>query len=144
MAKQKKFVQNNNNLAIAYYRYSSHAQNEASIAQQREAAEKYAEAHGFTIMKEYADEALPGTSDDRPKFQLMLTEVGEELVYLISAIVKSRPSGLFSSRSVNTGSPFSSARRRVVSSPLRSPTCSSVHRAQICALLSFPRPAPCF
>lgn len=31
MAKQKKFVQNNN-LAIAYYRYSSHAQNETSIA----------------------------------------------------------------------------------------------------------------
>lgn len=77
MAKQKKFVQNNNNLAIAYYRYSSHAQNEASIDQQREAAEKYAEAHGFTIMKEYADEALSGTSDDRPKFQLMLTEVGQ-------------------------------------------------------------------
>ena len=47
MAKQKKFVQNNNNLAIAYYRYSSHAQNEASIDQQREAAEKYAEAHGY-------------------------------------------------------------------------------------------------
>ena len=77
MAKQKKFVQNNNNLAIAYYRYTSHAQNEASIAQQREAAEKYAEAHGYTIMKEYAYEALSGTSDDRPKFQLMLTEVGQ-------------------------------------------------------------------
>ena len=46
MAKQKKFVQNNNNLAIAYYRYSSHAQNETSIDQQREEAERYAEAHG--------------------------------------------------------------------------------------------------
>ena len=41
MAK-KKFKQNNNNLAIAYYRYSSHAQNEASIEQQQEAAQKYA------------------------------------------------------------------------------------------------------
>lgn len=39
MAKQKKFVQNNNNLAIAYCRYSSHAQNEASIDQQREHAD---------------------------------------------------------------------------------------------------------
>ncbi len=68
MAKQKKFVQNNNNLAIAYYRYSSHVQNEASIDQQREAAEKYAEAYGFTIMKEYVDEALTATNDDRPKF----------------------------------------------------------------------------
>ena len=65
MAKQKKFVQNNNNLAIAYYRYSSHAQNEASIEQQREAAEKYAVGHGFQIVKEYADAALSGTSDDR-------------------------------------------------------------------------------
>lgn len=47
MPKQKKFVQNNNNLAIAYYRYSSHAQNEASIDQQREAAEKYPEEDGL-------------------------------------------------------------------------------------------------
>ena len=76
MAKRKKFVQNNNNLAIAYYRYSSHAQNEASIEQQRESAEKYAAGHGFVIMKEYADAALSGTSDDRPQFQLMLSEVG--------------------------------------------------------------------
>ena len=76
MAKQKQFVQNNNNLAIAYYRYSSHAQNEASIEQQREEAERYAEAHGFTIIKEYPDAALSGTSDDRPQFQLMLSEVG--------------------------------------------------------------------
>lgn len=32
MAKTE-FVQNDNNLAIAYYRYSSHSQNEASIEQ---------------------------------------------------------------------------------------------------------------
>ena len=35
--RKKKFVRNDNNLAIAYYRYSSSAQNEASIEQQREA-----------------------------------------------------------------------------------------------------------
>ena len=77
MAKQKKFVQNNNNLAIAYYRYSSHAQNEMSIDQQRKEAERYAKAHGFTIIKEYADAALSGTSDDRPQFQLVLSDVGK-------------------------------------------------------------------
>lgn len=33
MAKRKKFKQNDNNHAIAYYRYSSHSQNEASIEQ---------------------------------------------------------------------------------------------------------------
>ena len=78
MAKKKNaFQQNDNNLAIAYYRYSSHAQNETSIDQQREQAEKYAQAHGFRIFKEYCDEALSGTSDDRPQFQLMLSEVSK-------------------------------------------------------------------
>lgn len=32
------FVQNDNNLAIAYYRFSSHAQNDTPIDQQREQA----------------------------------------------------------------------------------------------------------
>lgn len=35
---KKSFTQNDNNLAIAYYRFSSHSQNEASIDQQREQA----------------------------------------------------------------------------------------------------------
>ena len=44
--RKKQFVQNDNNMAIAYYRFSSHAQNEQSIDQQRELAEEYAETHG--------------------------------------------------------------------------------------------------
>lgn len=71
------FIQNDNNLAIAYYRYSSAGQNEASIEQQREQAHKYAEAHGFKIVKEYQDKAISGTTDKRPGFQLMLTEVSK-------------------------------------------------------------------
>lgn len=47
MAKRDKFKQNDNNLAIAYYRFSSHSQNEASIDQQREQAQAFAEAHGI-------------------------------------------------------------------------------------------------
>ena len=43
MAKSKKKQKmNDNNLAIAYYRCSSHSQNDASIEQQAEAAHKYA------------------------------------------------------------------------------------------------------
>lgn len=34
MARKKRFAPNDNNLAIAYYRFSSHSQNEASIDQQ--------------------------------------------------------------------------------------------------------------
>lgn len=72
---QKTFVQNNNNMAIAYYRYSSHSQNEASIDQQREQAQQYATANNLLIVKEYVDAAKTGTDDNRPQYQLMLDEV---------------------------------------------------------------------
>ena len=62
----RKFVRNDNNLAIAYYRYSSSAQNEASIAQQREQAHAYAEAHGCAI--EYVAETTP---EDTPEGKLI-------------------------------------------------------------------------
>lgn len=73
----KNFVQNDNNLAIAYYRYSSSAQNEASIDQQREQAHRYAAEYGFTIVKEYYDKAMSGADDNRPNFRLMLSEVNK-------------------------------------------------------------------
>jgi len=72
---KKKFIQNDNNYAIAYYRYSSHSQNDASIAQQRELSEQLAEAKGFKIIKEYADAGISGTTDARPQYQLMLSEI---------------------------------------------------------------------
>lgn len=75
--KGKRVKQNDNNLAIAYYRFSSSAQNEASIDQQREVAQKYAAEKGFKIIKEYSDAAMTGTNDDRPEFQLMLFEVSK-------------------------------------------------------------------
>lgn len=77
MSRKKKFRQNDNNYAICYYRYSSHSQNDASIEQQREQAHKYAEKHGLSILKEYSDKALTGTSTKRPQYQLMLSEVSK-------------------------------------------------------------------
>ena len=68
---------NNNNFAIAYYRYSSHAQNDLSIEQQKEQAHAYATAHGLKIIKEYEDRAISGRTDERPGFQLMLSEIGK-------------------------------------------------------------------
>lgn len=68
---------NDNNLAIAYYRYSSHSQNEASIDQQRELAHAWADAHGLKIVREYEDAAISGTKEDRPGFQQMLSEVAK-------------------------------------------------------------------
>lgn len=77
MAKSKRPETNDNNLAIAYYRYSSHSQNEMSIDQQKQQAHAYAEAHGLTIVKEYEDAAKTGTNANRPGYQLMLSEIGK-------------------------------------------------------------------
>lgn len=70
-----KTKQNDNAYAIAYYRYSSAAQDSISIERQRDAVREYAAERGLTIIKEYADEARSGTDNDRPGFQQMLTEV---------------------------------------------------------------------
>lgn len=74
---KKKIIKNDNGLAIAYYRYSSQSQNEASIEQQREQAKTYADTHGLQIIREYEDKAISGTTEDRPGFQLLLSEVGK-------------------------------------------------------------------
>ena len=77
MAKRKKFVQNDNNIAITYLRYSSHAQNDASIEQQRELAEQLANDKGLTIVKHFEDRAISGRTENRPGFQSMLSEIGK-------------------------------------------------------------------
>ena len=80
----RKFIQNDNNLAIAYYRFSSESQSEASIDQQREAAHRFAEQNGMEIIREYNDFALSGTTTDRPGYQQMLREVSKlKPAYLI-------------------------------------------------------------
>lgn len=75
MGAATRFIQNPGNNAICYYRYSSDAQRDVSIDQQREAAHEYAKKCGYHIIKEYDDPAYSGTRDDRPEFQLMLYEV---------------------------------------------------------------------
>lgn len=77
MTRKKKFAPNDNNLAIAFYRFSFHSQNDASIDQQRDLAREWANAHGFKIVQEYEDAAISGTTDARPGFQQMLSEVAK-------------------------------------------------------------------
>lgn len=59
-------------VSVVYARYSSHAQNDASIEQQVAECRAYAESHGLTITEIYADRALSGRSDKRPEFQKMM------------------------------------------------------------------------
>ena len=61
-------------VAVVYARYSSHSQGEQSIEGQLAAAKAYAEARGYTIVKEYVDRAMTGRNDNRDEFQQMLSD----------------------------------------------------------------------
>ena len=75
MARAKRFVHNQNNNAVCYYRYSSDSQRDVSIDQQKQAAENFCKARGYRIIKEYADSAMSGTRFDRPQLHMMLNDI---------------------------------------------------------------------
>ena len=60
--------------AVVYARYSSHRQGEQSIEGQLAEAQKFADAHGLTIIHEYCDRAMTGRNDNREEFQRMLSD----------------------------------------------------------------------
>lgn len=66
---------NDNQMVVAYYRYSSSSQNEASIEQQREMVQRWASSQGLIVVSEYEDAAKTGTNADRPGYQLMLRDL---------------------------------------------------------------------
>ncbi len=63
--------------AVVYARFSSHRQGEQSIEGQVAEAERYAAAHGLTIIHVYADRAQTGRNDNREQFQLMLADAAK-------------------------------------------------------------------
>ncbi len=65
--------------AVVYARYSSHRQGEQSIEGQLAEAQKYAAAHGLTIIREYCDRAQTGRNDNREQFQLMLADAAKHV-----------------------------------------------------------------
>lgn len=67
-----------NENAVVYARYSSHNQQDQSIEGQISAAQRYAEAKGYTIIKEYCDRAKTGTNDNREEFQKMLADTAKK------------------------------------------------------------------
>ena len=72
-------------LAAVYARYSSHSQTEQSIEGQLDAAKKYADAHGYTIVKEYCDRAQTGRNDNRAEFQRMMADTDKKQFDVIIA-----------------------------------------------------------
>ena len=81
--------------AVIYARYSSHAQRDVSIEQQCRECEIYAKRHGLRILGTYEDHALSGTSDKRPGFQRMIHDAAHApwsyvIVYSLDRFARDR------------------------------------------------------
>ena len=80
---------------VIYARFSSHNQTEQSIEGQRAACEEYAKRNDYTIVGEYIDRALTGTTDKRPNFQKMIDDSSKKLfeavlVYQLDRFARNR------------------------------------------------------
>ncbi len=60
--------------AVIYARFSSHSQTEQSIEGQLRECYDFAKRNDVTIVGEYIDRALTGTSDKRPQFLKMIED----------------------------------------------------------------------
>lgn len=59
---------------VIYARYSSHNQTECSIEGQLKVCYNYAKKNNLTVIEEYIDRAVSGTTDNREQFQKMLKD----------------------------------------------------------------------
>lgn len=80
---------------VIYARYSSHKQTEQSIEGQLAVCRDYAERNGYEIKKEYIDEAVTGTSDNRPAFLQMIEDSNKKdfnavIVYQLDRFARDR------------------------------------------------------
>ena len=60
--------------AVIYARYSSDSQTENSVEGQVRECTEFANRHNMTIVGQYIDRALSARTDDRPKFQKMISD----------------------------------------------------------------------
>lgn len=76
--------------AAIYARYSSLAQNDASIEQQVAVCQEYADTNHFNIVATYADRALSARSDRRPEFQRMMRAAEKKQFEVVVAYKSNR------------------------------------------------------
>lgn len=81
--------------AIIYARYSSHNQREESIEGQLRECHRFADQNGYTVIAEYCDKAISGTTDQRPRFQDMIRDSAKKnfsaiLMYSVDRFARSR------------------------------------------------------
>jgi len=81
--------------AVIYARFSSHSQTEQSIEGQLRECYDFAKRSDITIVGEYIDRALTGTSDKRPQFIKMIEDSKKKnfeyvLVYQLDRFARNR------------------------------------------------------
>ena len=81
--------------AVIYARFSSHSQTEQSIEGQLRECYDFAKRSDITIVGEYIDRALTGTSDKRPQFLKMIDDSKKKnfefvLVYQLDRFARNR------------------------------------------------------
>jgi len=80
---------------VIYARFSSHNQNEQSIEGQLKVCYEYAKQNRYTVIKEYIDRAISGTTDNRPQFLKMIEDSSKRqfqgvLVYQLDRFARNR------------------------------------------------------
>ena len=80
---------------VIYARFSSHSQTEQSIEGQLKECYAYAQRNDYTVVGEYIDRALSGTTDHRPEFQRMIADSAKKtfqgvLVYQLDRFARNR------------------------------------------------------
>ena len=80
---------------VIYARFSSHSQTEQSIEGQLKEYYAYTQHNDYTVVGEYIDRALSGTTDHRPEFQRMIADSAKKtfqgvLVYQLDRFARNR------------------------------------------------------
>ena len=80
---------------VFYARFSSHSQTEQSIEGQLKVCYEYAESNHYTVVGEYIDRAISGTTDNRAEFQRMISDSDRHtfegvLVYQLDRFARNR------------------------------------------------------
>ncbi len=82
--------------AVGYARFSTSMQRQESIDFQVRSIKKYCEENGFILLTTYADTAISGTTDKRPQFLKMISDIESRedidavVVYNLSRFSRSR------------------------------------------------------
>lgn len=104
---------------VIYARYSSDRQTEQSIEGQLKECYAYAQRNCYTVVGEYIDRAISGTTDNRPEFLHMITDGDKKifqavLVYQLDRFARNRlDSAIYKARLKKNGIRVLSARENI-------------------------------